>query len=179
MNKSVKVAFGGIITALSVLIMFFSGVIPGMEYALPIVSGVFILPVYFEIGRKWAFPVFVAVSLLSFLIIPNKEPAVNYIMFFGYYPLVKEFLDKVKPKILSMLLKLVFYNVMIILAVIIVSKVFGIPFIDDMSEFGKLTVPIFLVLSNFVFIVYDLCLVRVANIYYNLLHPKVKKYIRK
>lgn len=177
MNQSMKVAFGGIITALSVLLMFFSGIIPATEYALPIIAGVLLIPVYLEMGRKWAFPVFIAVSIVSFLIVPSKEPPVMYTLFFGYYPLVKEIIEKIKPKFISFAVKLIFYNFMTIAAVIIVAKVFGIPFVED-SEFGRFTIPIFLVLSNFVFVVYDLCLVRVVNLYFAVLHPKVKKYFK-
>ena len=52
MNHSGKVALGGMVTALCVVLMFLTGVIPIATYALPAVSGVLLVVIVIEMGAK-------------------------------------------------------------------------------------------------------------------------------
>ena len=75
-KKSSKTAVGGVITALSIVLMFLTSVIPTLTYALPAAAGFLITLIVIEIDKKWALGVYVAVSLLSVLLIADKEAAV-------------------------------------------------------------------------------------------------------
>ena len=87
-----KTALGGIVAALSVATMFLTAVIPTLTYALPAVAGVLLVVMVIDVGKKWAFGVYAAVSLLSLLVLPDKEAAVLYVFFFGLYPIFKSVL---------------------------------------------------------------------------------------
>lgn len=73
MNQSGKVALGGIITAVCTVLMFLTGLIPIGTYALPAIAGVLLMVIVIELGSKWAWMVFLAVSLLSALLAADKE----------------------------------------------------------------------------------------------------------
>lgn len=110
-KKSSKTAVGGVITALSIVLMFLTSVIPTLTYALPAAAGFLITLIVIEIDKKWALGVYVAVSLLSVLLIADKEAAVMYIMFFGYYPIVKAIFEKHFHSMLLWVLKFAVFNV--------------------------------------------------------------------
>lgn len=55
MKNTYKIALGGMITALSVLLMFLTGLFPMATYALPAIAGVLLISAVIEIGSGYAF----------------------------------------------------------------------------------------------------------------------------
>ena len=91
---SYRVALGGIITALCLLLMFLTGVMPLLYLALPMVAGALLLIIVSEIGTGWAVLTYAAVSLLSIFVTFDKEAALIFILFFGHYPILRQQLEK-------------------------------------------------------------------------------------
>ncbi len=83
---SYRVALGGIITALCLLLMFLTGVMPLLYLALPMVAGALLLIIVSEIGTGWAVLTYAAVSLLSIFVTFDKEAALIFILFFWTLP---------------------------------------------------------------------------------------------
>lgn len=176
-DKNFKIAFGGVITALSIVIMFLTGIIPTMTYALPAVSGALLMAVVIEIGPKFAGIVYAAVAFLSFIVVADKEAAVMYAMFFGYYPIIKSFIEKKLNKALSWLVKYIIFNVSVIFSYFIVTKLLCITY-DDMGAFGNFFLPVLLLLANFVFAIYDIALTRLVSAYLMCWRKKVKRMFK-
>ena len=164
MKKSAKTSIGGISAALSIVLMFLTSVIPSMTYALPAAAGILLTVIVIEIDKKWAFGVFAAVGLLSIFLIADKEAAVMYIMFFGYYPILKAILEEKLPVALSWVLKFAVFNVSMIAAFLITVYVFNIPF-DEMEKYGVKAAFILLALGNVVFLIYDFALTNLIKLY--------------
>lgn len=178
MNKkkfnSFKVAFGGIVAALSVVLMFSTGIVATLTYAIPAIAGGLLIAIVIEIGPKFASAVYVAVSVLSLLIVADKEAAVMYTAFFGYYPILKGFIEKKLNITMSWIVKHIIFNIAIISAYFVVSKVFMISF-DDIDFLGEFALPILLLVCNIVFAFYDIALTRIISAYiYNW-----RKYIKR
>lgn len=152
MKKTRYTTVSGMVSALSVVIMLLTNVIPSMMYVIPIVTGGIVFAVNEIIGKKWALGVFFVTSFISFILLTDKETALNYTLFFGYYPLLKQVFEKL-PKVLSWVVKLVSFNIAIVIIGIIVTFVFKLPFLDE--DFGKFTIPLFAVMFNLVFVLYD------------------------
>ena len=94
-NKvSFVVSLGGIISAFCLFSMFLTGVMPMFVYTLPALAGALLIIIVIELGVKWAFVTYSTVGILSLFITPDKEAAVMFIMFLGYYPIVKSFFEK-------------------------------------------------------------------------------------
>lgn len=92
---------GGIVSALSLVLMISVAVIPFLTYALPAAAGMLIVFMVIETDKKWAFGVYAAVAILGVLLVPDKEVAVMYIAFFGYYPILKAVMEsKLRPRAL-------------------------------------------------------------------------------
>lgn len=164
MKQSSKTALGGIVSALSVVLMLLTAIIPFMSYALPLVAGALLILMVIEINKRWAFIVYVAVSLLAIFVVPDKEAAVFYVAFFGYYPIIKSSLEKHLPRVIEWIVKFVIFNAAVLAAYFFTVKVLGIPF-DDMGPLGQYGVPILLGLANFTFLMYDIMLTKLVTLY--------------
>lgn len=177
MRKSSVTALGGMLAALSVVFMFMTGLIPFLTYAMPAVCGALLILLVIEANVKWALGVYAAVSVLSLLLAPDKEAAMMYIAFFGYYPVMKSLFEKRCSKSVGWILKFLLFNVAIVLAYVVIIYVFNIP-LDEMEEFGKMAVPILLGLGNIVFFVYDIALTRLISTYLASWQKQFRKIFR-
>ena len=152
MKKTRYTTISGMVSALSVVIMLLTNIMPSMMYVIPIVTGAIVFSVNEIIGKKWALGVFFVTSFISFILLTDKETALNYTLFFGYYPLLKPIFEKL-PKVLSWVVKIVAFNVAIMAIGLIVTFIFKLPFLDE--DLGKFTIPLFAVMFNLVFVMYD------------------------
>jgi hypothetical protein len=184
-KKSTKVTFGGITAALSVIVMVLSGLIYGTEYALPLFAGLLLIPISKELGKGWAFLTYIAVTILSFLLIIRIEPPVVYASFLGYYPILKEPLEKIKYKWLSYILKYGLFNLSVAFVIWItpiLAKLLGLP-TDNLTFLDKfpiyIVIAIVVIIANGFFFLYDLCLNRAIDMYMDRLHRIFSKFIRR
>jgi hypothetical protein len=153
MKKTRYTTISGMVSALSVVIMLLTNIMPSMMYVIPIITGAIVFAVNEIIGKKWALGVFFVTSFISFILLTDKEAALNYTLFFGYYPLLKPLYEKL-PKVLSWGVKVLTFNVALVTIGLIVTFIFKLPFLDE--DMGKFTIPIFAVLFNIVFVMYDI-----------------------
>ena len=129
----------------------------------------------FELGYGAAFSVYAVVSILSALVAPDKEAAMFFIMFLGFYPIIKGILEgKIKSKPIRILLKFALFNVCMVAAYFVGKFLLGIPD-DSFVIFGVFLPYVFLALGNVFFIVYDYCITVIIIQYLNRLRPKVFK----
>lgn len=174
MKHSSKTALGGIVSALSVTLMLLTAVIPFMTYALPLLAGALLILMVIEISKRWAFVVYVSVSLLAMLVVPDKEAALFYALFFGYYPIIKAPLEKYLPNVVEWIVKALIFNASAVSGYLVSTYVLGIP-VDDMEIFGRYGLLILLVGANLVFVAYDIMLTKFITLYL----AKFRKSFRK
>lgn len=178
MKNSAKTAMGGMISALSLTIMLLTAVIPYLTYALPAIAGALLVIMVIEINKKWAFCAYAAISILSFLILPDKEAAMMYVAYFGYYPILKPLLEsKISNNTLCWLAKAVVFNVAVVLAYVVIVNVFGIP-IEEMEEYGKWGLIGLLALGNVMFVLYDICITRLVTLYLKKWQKRFRKLFK-
>lgn len=177
MKNTVLVALGGILTALSVVIMFLSVIFPFLELFVPTLSGSLLLVFIVERKYKWSILVYISVSLLSFMLISNKEAVLMYIFFFGYYLMFKMAIENKFKKSIRVLLKILLFNITMIASNCILIYVFNIPF-KEIETYGLYGVMALLLMGNIFFVVYDYALTTVIRIY-NRRYRKVFKKIFK
>lgn len=171
MRQSSKIALGGIVAALSVVLMLLTA-IPSMTFVLPAIAGVLLMIMVVEVNKGWAFMVFVAVSLISVFIVPDRMASVMYILFFGYYPILKALMESKLPRTVETILKFVVFNASIIVAYFLLTFVMGTPMLDleFWQEKGVPTgvlVAVAIIFADAVFLVYDLALSKLVDMYLN------------
>lgn len=173
-NVSYKVALGGVISSLCLLSMFLTSVAPFLYLTLPMIAGALITIIVVEVNMSWAFLTYIAVSLLSVFVTPNKEAAIIFILFFGHYPILKQKIEKISIKLIKLALKFLIFNVCIVIDYQITLRLLGIDdFADDFAMFGKFGIYILWFLSNIIFIIYDNALSGCIEMYIRYLKPKI------
>lgn len=174
MKISLKVALGGLVAALGLVLMFMTALIPFGTYAFPTFAGILLVLIVIEIGYGFALSVYAVTAILSFLLVPDKEAALMYAIFFGFYPVIKSLIERIKSKPLQYIVKYVLFNACIISAFFIAVNLLSIP--EDSYNFFGINMPmIFLILGNIFFFIYDLCITRVVTVYLYKWHDKLNK----
>lgn len=177
MSKSGKIALGGLLTALGVVLMFLTGLIPVGTYALPAIAGVLLIIAVIEIGLKWAWMIYIAVAVLSLLFAADKEAALLFALFFGYYPVLKSLLERISNKAASWVSKFLVFNIAMVVCFFLAVALLQIPE-ESFTLFGVYLPWVFLILGNIVFFIYDIALSGLVMTYFEKLHPKIKKMLK-
>lgn len=178
MNRTVCVVFCGMVTALSTVLMFFTGLIPIGTYAFPALAGALMITVVVELGTAWAWPVYTASSVLSYLVAGDREAAVLFILFFGYYPILKAVLEKRLKGAASYLVKFLVFNAAMIAAYFISVTLLSVPR-ESFFLFGFNFLWIFLIAGNLVFLLYDFAVSALVVSYYRRLHSVASRILHK
>lgn len=173
---SYRVALGGIVSALCLTAMFFAGIMPALYLVLPMIAGVLMMIIAVEVSTGWAWLTYIAVSLLSLFITFDKEAALIFIMLFGHYPILKFYIDRIQVRFFRRMIKLLIFNVCVLLYFFITVYIFGLDqMLDEFDEIGKYGSYIMLGLCNVIFIMYDINLDVCHNMYRNKIMPKFRR----
>ena len=174
-NKTKRIAACALLSALSVILMM-TAYFPYFTYCSPLAAGAILIMIVIEFGRKWAVGAYIVVSLIS-LLFGEKEAASMFLLFFGYYPILKAQLECIRSRVVEYFLKYIVFNIGIVSAIALSVFVFQIPFSDGQSNiwiFGL----ILLLAGNVVFLVYDIALSRVISYYLIKIQPKIRTFLR-
>ncbi len=169
MKTAYKVSLGGVIGALSLVLMFLTSIVPFGTFAFPAFAGMLLVCVVIELGFGWAFIVYGVVSALSLIMLTDKEAALYYVAFLGFYPIIKGIIEKLKSKTVQYIIKYAVFNVCMVIAFFISLFLLSIPK-ESFTLFGIYLPWVFLLLGNIVFVVYDYCVSKVVTLYILKLH---------
>lgn len=148
MNKSSKIARGGLLTALSVLLIYLTNIAPTSKLSiLTIVSAIIPFSIL-TIGIKYSAIVYSAVSILS-LILPSKGIGISYILFFGLYGFVKYYVESLNKTIIEIIVKLIYFNISLLIIYNLYSLLFFNALIKDFPVY------VLAIGAQFAFIIYD------------------------
>ena len=155
-SKAAKVALCGVVSALSVVLMLMTGIVPIATIALPALAGCLTIAIVAETNVRYGFAVYCVVSVLAILLTPDREAILFYILFFGYYPTLYGLLMRIKRKPLRVLAKFGVFNLAMALETALAVWVLQIP-LSEMEVFGKwsiliLAVMLLLTSDNFILV---------------------------
>lgn len=174
---SYNVALSGIVAALGIFLMFLVGFIPIGQYIFPAIAGMLIWVVKSQINTKWAFMCYGATAILALIVTPDIEAKAMFVMFFGYYPIVRSLIhEKFKHFVTRWGLKLALFNVTTIITYYFLFNVLGMAeLVKEMQEYGKYSMLILLALGNLSLICMDFCMEILFEAYEKLLKPKLAR----
>ena len=154
-NSAKNMALCGVTAALAVVIMCLGGIIPVATYICPMLCALLLSVVVPITGKRLSWVWYVAVSVLSLLLGPDKEAA-GVFLFLGYYPIIKPWLDGRK---LSFLWKLMLFNAAILILYSLLIHVFGLDgVVEDFKTAGVVMTAITLALGNVCLFLLDILL---------------------
>lgn len=177
MKQSRRVAIGGLITALSIVFMFATGIFPFSTFALPALAGILLIPLCVDMGLKWGALVYIAVSILALLLTPDREAAFFYLGLFGHYPILKGMIESRCPKKIKWFVKFIVFNLSLGLCLLLTVLVFGLEYLTvEYGLMGGTGIAILLIGGNGAFLLYDICLTRIVSAYLRFIRPRFKKF---
>ena len=146
MKNTKKIALAGVLTALCFVFLYIGSLFQTMDLSAAAIGSIVILIAFIELGKKWAFYIYVSSAILSIL---------------------NESLNRIKPIFLSYVARIAVFNVALILLVLVFKKLLAIE-----ADYAKLEMAIF-GLANITFLVYDFALERIAATYFTRLKPLI------
>ena len=159
----------------------FVSIIPSMTYIMPAIAGVIVWTVQAQINGRWAVLSYASAALLSLLLVPEMEAKTFFILLFGYYPLLREAINKsVSFKPARFVIKLGVFNAAAVLSYTLVVHLFGIgDVLDGLEGFGVYAVYVFWGMGNIAFFFYDFALTYIQYAFEHWIKPALNRKIRR
>lgn len=160
-TPAAKIALGGMLAAVAVVIMNLVGIIPVATFVCPMLSMMILNLVLRFCGKRIGWAWYGAVAILSVLMGPDKEAAAIFACL-GYYPILKPGIDRMKG---GTLVKFLFFNCVILLMYWVLINLFGLAQIaQEYRELGLAMTIFTLITGNVIFFMLDKILARLAVI---------------
>lgn len=148
-NKSKAVAYGGLLTALSVIFIYLSTIVP-YNKLLFLFFSTLIIPIGLILTKvKNSLYIYVASSVLSLLLLGIRGNVLSYILFFGPYGIIKNFIEKIDNLFIEIILKLIYFN----FAAFVLYKLYGL-FISNPIN-GNISIKKLIIFIQPVFLLFD------------------------
>ncbi len=177
-GNTAKTAVCGVISALSAALMMFEGLFQMASIAIPAIAGCLLIPIVAEAGPGWALGSYGATALLCMFLAPDREAALIYLLFFGYYPVLFAWLSRIKSPLLCWAAKLGIFNLAAVLEAALTVYVLGIPWEDIPFLPMPWSIIVLAILANVVFVLYDKTLQGLIREYYRRLHGRLARYFK-
>lgn len=152
-KQSKRIAVCGVTVAVGVVIMLLGNILGLGMYLAPILVGLSLTAVGKEWGIKYQLLLWIAVGILSMLMVSNLEQNLMFICLFGWYPVLRPTIQKWKP-LLRVVVKFLIFNVI----VVVLEALLILVLVPESLSTG-LTI-LLLVLGNVTFFVYDFAIPR-------------------
>ena len=154
-----KLTVCAMLAALGVVLLYLGSMIEVADLSMAVLASLLCVFAVIEYGGSAPWLVFAVTGVLSLILIPQKTPAVFYLLFFGYYPIVKEKLEKM-PRGVSWVLKEVIFNIALAL-VLLLSRFL----LMASSATPWLLYVAFAMLAELIFPLYDIAMTRLISLY--------------
>ena len=159
-NESRKIALGGMMAALAMVIMNLGGLIPIATFVCPMLCMLLLAFVKRICGNRISWAWYGAVAILSLLMGPDKEAA-SVFLFLGFYPIIKPWFDNLR---FSLIPKLLLFNVLILTMYWLLLNLIGMDALAaEFEEMGQVLTILMLAIGNLIFYLLDISLSRFAR----------------
>lgn len=155
--------------AAGTVILALASVLPWGRLILLFAAAVGVIFVRVSCSCAWAVGCYAVTSVLGLILLPVKSPAILYAGFFGYYPLVKLFAERLGGKKLRWGVKIIVFNAALTAFYFLARAVFA-------DVIGNTPMPLWLLwaAANGAFILYDLALSQLILYYLRTIAGRLK-----
>ena len=162
-----KTALSAMLAAAGFTVLFLGSFLEVLDLSCAAVAGFAVVVAVIEIGKYYPFLIYAVVSLSSLLLLPNKLPAVLFVAFTGFYPMLKAKFEILHPAV-AWALKFSVFNLCVLILIF-----FSEFFLPEALVFFDIKIFIFIV-ANIVFLVYDICMSKIILLYLVKIRPMLK-----
>ena len=157
------------ISALSLVFLYFAIIVPTGRLAVYFLSSVFIAALVMENELGLAVLSYVVTSLLAMLLVGLIPALIPYLLLFGHYGIGKALFERMHNKAFSFLGKFAYFNVFLLLTYLLAK--------DVLLAAAGITLPVWLLwlLAQVVFVVYDTLFTVIITLY----NHKIRRFLLK
>lgn len=179
--KAKDIALGGILVALTTIVLYTTSILPISTLAILTIASALIPVCIIRSNIQTSIFVYISSSLIAFFLVPINISFL-YFVFFGVYGIIKYFIERIRKEKLEIVLKLVFFNIAFIIGFIIMQNVLGINIIAGlevlMSRFfntsGRTIASIILwIVAQPIFLIYDYAMTMIITFYMERIHKNI------
>jgi hypothetical protein len=109
-KKTRRITLTAVFTALTVVFLYLASILPTVRLGFTAAASLFAVAAVIEAGIVSAFFVFIGSSIIGALLLPDKTAVIIYVLFFGYYPVIKSLAEKSRSMLLNWALKLAVFE---------------------------------------------------------------------
>lgn len=156
---------------MGVALLLIGSLIETLDLSMAAMASFFCIFAVIELGTAYSWMIFAVTGILTVILMPQSMVGWFYILFFGYYPILKEKIEKLKAPV-AWLIKIIILNISLVISIVFASLVFygGNMFDTFVMMFGAEDWGIYAAIGiyalvNVVFVVYDVALTRLISVY--------------
>lgn len=163
--KAKELTLDAILIALTIIILFLNNIMPISTLTFLTIASLLVPIAIIRGSVKGSFLVYIASSILGFLLLP-KDIVLLYFIFFGIYGIIKHYIEKLNKFYLEIILKLLFFNLILFIAYF---------FLNEFININQSNIPIYglLLIGQIAFLIYDYALTILISWYFNQIHKRI------
>lgn len=179
--KARDIALGGILVALTTIVLYATSILPISTLAILTIASALIPVCIIRSNIQTSIFVYISSSLIAFFLVPINISFL-YFVFFGVYGIIKYFIERIRKEKLEIVLKVVFFNIAFIIGFIIMQNVLGINIIAGlevlMSRFfdtsaRTIATIILWIVAQPIFLIYDYAMTMIITFYMERIHKNI------
>lgn len=171
LRPSKKITLSGMVVALNTLFLYASEVVPFSRFIFAFFSSLFVYVLISERLFGYAWLTFLATSLLTFFILPERMTWFFYVALIGHFGIVRQFLcDKVNVGWLRSLILVLYCNIGCALASFILWQVTGLSIIDKLPD---VNIVLIIIVAEICFFALDI-IYNISTQFYN---KRIRKWL--
>ena len=153
-------AIAAVASALGVVTLMLGSLVQVLDISMAVIASLFVVFGVIELRGHYPYLIYAVTAILALLLLPVKSAALIYLLFAGYYPIVKALLEGHLPPYLAWILKFVVFNAALGLALLASLKLFVAEIPAEWVRYWWL-----IFLLEPVFLLYDIALTRLITVY--------------
>ena len=149
--------------ALGVIVLGLGAVIEVIDLTVAVIASLLTVYAIIEMGGAYPWLIWAVTSIIALLFLPLKTPVLFYALLTGYYPIIKQKIERRFARIPAWSIK---FGVL----AVSIGIIWGTAqlFLPDLMESpnGWIAIVAALVLAVLAFVLYDICLTRLITLYF-------------
>ena len=166
-NRTKRVAVSGMMVALGVIILYVGSLIEVLDISMAAIASLICIIAVIEYGRVYALMIYAATALAAMLLLPEKFTPSLYALLIGYYPIIKELIERIGRKsgkralfaVVRWAVKLAFFAAALLAVTLVAIYVLILP------EYAEWLEVVVFLLAGATFVLYDIALTRMISTY--------------
>ena len=157
--------------ALGVVMLGLGSLVEVLDLTFAVIASLLTVYAVIEIGGIYPWLIWIVTSVVALLLLPLKTPVLFYALLTGYYPILKQKIERKMARLPAWALKLGVLSVSLVI-IVAVMWLFAPALLETTG--GWLVTAATLALSVLAFILYDICLTKLITVYFVKLQKRFK-----